>query len=67
MTKGDGGPDEANAFTVRTLAGWKTGAWNRLSATIELIDLEYADYKAGGATSGEVDTRKFWLTLIFNY
>ena len=29
--------------------------------------LEYADYKAGDTASGKVDTRKFWLTLIFNY
>jgi hypothetical protein len=29
--------------------------------------LEFADYKAGDSTSGKVDTRKFWLTLIFNY
>ncbi|MGH6629760.1 MAG: hypothetical protein ACREB3_08520, partial [Burkholderiales bacterium] len=35
----DGKPDNANAFTLRTLAGWKTGTWNALSATIELIDV----------------------------
>ena len=35
----DGRPEEANAFTLRTLAGWKTGAWKGLSATIELIDV----------------------------
>jgi hypothetical protein len=29
--------------------------------------IEFADYKAGDAASGKVDTRKFWLTLIFNY
>jgi hypothetical protein len=29
--------------------------------------LEYADYKAGDTASEKVDTRKFWLTLIFNY
>ena len=29
--------------------------------------LEYADYNAVDAASGKFDTRKFWLTLIFNY
>jgi hypothetical protein len=29
--------------------------------------LDYAEYKAGDTASGKVDTRKFWLTLIFNY
>ena len=33
----DGRPDQANAFTLRTLAGWKTGTWKGLSGTIELI------------------------------
>ncbi len=35
----NGRPEEANAVTLRTLAGWKTGAWKGLSATIELIDV----------------------------
>jgi hypothetical protein len=35
----DGRPEDANAVTLRTLAGWKTGTWNALSATIELIDV----------------------------
>ena len=35
----DGRPEEANAYTLRTLAGWKTGAWKGLSGTIELIDV----------------------------
>ncbi len=48
----DGRPDDANAYTLRTLAGWKTGAWNGLSATIELIDVgrlndEYNDGQNG--------------------
>ncbi|HUF19856.1 MAG TPA: alginate export family protein [Burkholderiales bacterium] len=29
--------------------------------------VEYADYRAGDAGSGKVDTRKVWLTLMFNY
>ena len=29
--------------------------------------IEYAEYLAGDGGSGKVDTRKFWLTLIFNY
>jgi hypothetical protein len=29
--------------------------------------LEFAEYKAGAAGSGKVDTRKFWLTLIYAY
>ncbi|MEX0957968.1 MAG: alginate export family protein [Burkholderiales bacterium] len=28
---------------------------------------EYADYRAGDAGSGKVDTRKIWLTLMYNY
>ena len=48
----DGRPDEANAFTLRTLAGWKTGTWKGLSGTIELIDVgrlndEYNDGQNG--------------------
>lgn len=35
----DGRRDEANAFTLRTLAGWKTGNWSGFSATAELIDV----------------------------
>lgn len=35
----DGRPEEANAYTLRTLAGWKTGTWKGLSGTIELIDV----------------------------
>ena len=33
------GKDTGNAATMRTLAGWKTNAWNGLSGTIELIDV----------------------------
>lgn len=33
------GKDTGNAATMRTLAGWKTNAWNALSGTIELIDV----------------------------
>ena len=29
--------------------------------------IEYADYKAGDATSGKVDLKRVWVTLIFNY
>jgi hypothetical protein len=29
--------------------------------------IEYADYQAGDLTSGKVDVRKYWLTLVFNY
>ncbi len=29
--------------------------------------LEYADYRAGDAGSGQVDVTKLWLTLTFNY
>lgn len=35
--------DTAEAFTLRTLAGWKTNAWHGLSATIELIDVGRLD------------------------
>jgi hypothetical protein len=50
----DGRPDEANAFTVRTLAGWKTGAWNGLSATIELIDVGRLDDEYNDGQNGKV-------------
>ena len=48
----DGRPEEANAYTLRTLAGWKTGAWKGLSGTMELIDVgrlndEYNDGQNG--------------------
>lgn len=33
------GKDTGNAATLRTLAGWKSNAWNGLSGTIELIDV----------------------------
>ena len=29
--------------------------------------IEYADYKAGDATSGKVDLTRVWVTLIYNY
>ena len=29
--------------------------------------IEYADYQAGDVASGKIDTRKYWLTLVFNY
>jgi hypothetical protein len=29
--------------------------------------IEYADYNAGDAASGKVDTRKIWLTLLYSY
>lgn len=29
--------------------------------------IEYADYQAGDTASGKVDTRRFWLTLIYAY
>lgn len=29
--------------------------------------LEFADYRAGDAASGQVDVQKLWLTLMFNY
>lgn len=46
------GKDTGEAFTVRTLAGWKTGNWNGLSATAELIDVgrasdDYNDSRNG--------------------
>ena len=50
----DGRPDEANAFTVRTLAGWRTGAWNALSATIELIDVGRLDDEYNDGQNGKV-------------
>jgi hypothetical protein len=50
----DGRPDEANAFTVRTLAGWKTGAWKGLSATIELIDVGRLDDEYNDGQNGKV-------------
>jgi hypothetical protein len=33
------GKDIGEAATLRTLAGWRTGTWNGLSATAELIDV----------------------------
>jgi hypothetical protein len=33
------GKDTGEAATLRTLAGWKSNAWNGLSGTIELIDV----------------------------
>lgn len=33
------GKDTGEATTLRTLAGWKSNAWNGLSGTIELIDV----------------------------
>ena len=33
------GKDIGEAATLRTLAGWKSNAWNGLSGTIELIDV----------------------------
>lgn len=50
----DGRPDEANAFTVRTLAGWKTGTWNGMSAMIELIDVGRLDDEYNDGQNGKV-------------
>ena len=33
------GVDDADAFTLRTRLGWKTGTWNNLSAVIEFDDV----------------------------
>jgi hypothetical protein len=33
------GLDTAEAYTLRTLAGWQTGSWRGLAATAELIDV----------------------------
>ncbi len=33
------GKEAGQAATLRTLAGWRTGSWNGLSATVELIDV----------------------------
>ncbi len=33
------GKDAGQAATLRTLAGWRTGSWNGLSGTAELIDV----------------------------
>lgn len=51
----DGRPDEANAYTVRTLAGWKTGAWNGLSAMIELIDVGRLNDDYNDGQNGKVN------------
>jgi len=50
----DGRPDEANAFTLRTLAGWKTNAWNGLSATVELIDVGRLDDEYNDGQNGKI-------------
>ncbi|MEK6211885.1 MAG: alginate export family protein [Pseudomonadota bacterium] len=50
----NGRPDEANAFTLRTLAGWKTGAWKGLSATVELIDVGRLDDEYNDGQNGKV-------------
>jgi hypothetical protein len=44
-----GRQDEGNAATMRTLAGWRTGTWEGLSATVELIDVGrlHNDYNDG--------------------
>ncbi|MGQ0579791.1 MAG: alginate export family protein [Betaproteobacteria bacterium] len=49
----DGRPEDANAFTLRTLAGWKTGTWKALSATIELIDVGRLNDKYNDGQNGK--------------
>jgi hypothetical protein len=51
----DGRPDQANAYTLRTLAGWKTGTWNGLSGTIELIDVGRLDDDYNDGQNGKVN------------
>lgn len=48
------GLETGEAYTMRTLAGWKTGTWRGLSATAELIDVgrasdDYNDSLNGNA------------------
>lgn len=49
----DGKPGDANAFTMRTLAGWKTGSWLGLSGTIELIDVGRLDSDYNDGQNGK--------------
>jgi hypothetical protein len=52
----DGKPNNADAFTMRTLLGWETNAWHGLSARIEginvghLFDQQYNDTFNGKTT-----------------
>ena len=46
------GKDTGEAATMRTLAGWKSNAWNGLSGTIELIDVGRLDDEYNDGQNG---------------
>jgi hypothetical protein len=51
----DGKPEDANAYTMRTLFGWRTKTWHGLSATAEGINVGHAgpqDYNDLPARAG---------------
>lgn len=47
--------DTGSATTLRTLAGWKTKAWNGLSGTIELIDVGRLDDDYNDGQNGKIN------------
>ncbi len=47
------GKDIGEAATLRTLAGWKSNAWNGLSGTIELIDVGRLDDEYNDGQNGK--------------
>ena len=47
------GKDTGEAATMRTLAGWKSNAWNGLSGTIELIDVGRLDDEYNDGQNGK--------------
>lgn len=59
LARQDNKPDEAQSFTLRTLAGWRTKPWHGLGLTLEMIDVrqfiggEHVDTVAAARTSRE--------------
>lgn len=49
-----GRPEEANAYTMRTLAGWKTGTWNGFAAVAELIDVGRLNNNYNDGQNGKI-------------
>lgn len=50
----DGVSETGNAVTLRTLAGWKTSAWQGLSATAEIINVGRANDDYNDGLNGKV-------------
>ena len=50
----DGRPENADALTVRTLLGWRTGSWHDVSAFAQLIDVGRANDNYNDTRNGRV-------------